>query len=189
MGNFYVNFSVKGAEPRQVASALEGVGRRAIVTPSQSGYVVAYDEEADRQATRPILEVGSLLSRETGRPVLAILNHDDDVLCYWLFEGGELSDSYNSNPDAFEEEDGAPPWQTGDAEKLCAAIGPGAEISAVEAALRGDHVFAVERHQVLADALSLPSWSVGFGYGYVADGELENEMDASQLIHVGGRPA
>ncbi len=69
------------------------------------------------------------------------------------------------------------------------AIGPEAEISAVEAALRGDHVFAVERHQVLADALSLPSWSVGFGYGYVADGELENEMDASQLIHVGGRPA
>ena len=99
MGNFYVNFSVKGAEPRQVAGALQGAGRRSVVTPSQAGCVVAFDKEADTQATmRP--EVGSLLSRATNCPVLAVLNHDDDVLCYWLFERGELSDSYNSNPGA-----------------------------------------------------------------------------------------
>lgn len=188
MGNFYVNFSVKGAAPRQVADILERAGRRAIVTPSHGGYVVAYDEEADSQATRPILSVGSLLSREAGRPVLAVLNHDDDVLCYWLFEGGELADSYNSNPDAFDEEEGAPPWQVGDAEKLCASLVPAADPAAVEAILRGDYVFAVDRHEQFAEALGLPSWSVGFGYGYVADGELEDDMDVSQLIHVGERP-
>jgi hypothetical protein len=151
--------------------------------------VVAYDEEADKQATKPILQVGSLLSRQKSRPVLSVLNHDDDVLRYWRLARGELSDSCNSNPDAVEEDDGAPPCQTGDAEKLCTAIGPGAGMAAVETALGGDHVFAVDRHRELADALSLPSWTVGFGYGYVADGELENEIDLSQLIQVGDRAA
>src|SRR5262249_12449454 len=112
-------FSVKGASPRQVADVLERAGRHAIVTPSQADYVVAYDEEADRQATKPILEVGSLLARELGSRVLAVLNHDDDLLCYWLFSDGELADSYNSNPEAFEPDEGEPPWQTGDGEKLC----------------------------------------------------------------------
>lgn len=44
MGNFYVNFSIRDAEPRRVAHVLERAGRRAIVTPAQSGYVVVYDE-------------------------------------------------------------------------------------------------------------------------------------------------
>ena len=189
MGNFYVNFSIKDAEPRRVADVLERAGRRAIVTPAQRGYVVVYDEEADSQATRPILSVGSLLSGEIDRPVLAVLNHDDDVLCYWLFERGELADAYNSNPDAFEEDEGAPAWQDGDAEKLCASLGSPAGAAAVDEILRGDYVFAVEQHEQLANALGLPSCSVGFGYGYVADGELEDEMDPSELIYVGGRPA
>jgi hypothetical protein len=186
MGNFYVNFSVKGAEQRQVAEVLEHAGRRAIVTPTQEGYVVVYDEEADRQAIRLILTVGALLSRDLDRPALAVLNHDDDVFCYWLFVRGELFDSYNSNPDAFEEEPGAPPWQPGDAEKLCATLRPSADRAEVEAILRGDYVFAVERHERLARAMALPRWSVGFGYGYVAGGELGDELDVDGLIQVGG---
>jgi hypothetical protein len=189
VGNFYVNFSVRSADPQQAADVLERAGRRAIVTPSRGGYVVVYDKEADRQATEPIMEVGCLLSRETGHPVFAVLNHDDDVLCYWLFEAGELSDSYNSNPDAFDEDEGAPAWRPGDAEKLCAVLRPGMGAAAVEAILRGDCGFAVDRHEQLADALGLPSWSVGFGYGYVARGDLEDELDASLLINVGGPPA
>jgi hypothetical protein len=76
VGNFYVNFAVKGAEPEQVADVLRRAGRRAIVTPPEGGYVVAFDEEADSQATRPILTVGGLLARGVGRPVFAALNHN-----------------------------------------------------------------------------------------------------------------
>jgi len=187
VGNFYVNFSVKVAESRQVADALERAGRRAIVAPPQRGYVVVYDEEADSQAMEPILTVGGLLSREVDRPVFAVLNHDDDILCYWLFEGGELVDSYNSNPDAFDEEEGAPAWGTGDAETLRASLNSAADAAAIEAILQGDYVFAVDRHEQLAEALGLPPWSVGLGYGYLADGELDDEMDPGELIHVGGR--
>jgi len=60
MGNFYVNFAVKNAEPQKVADSLKG--RRAIVTPSQAGFVVVYDEQADTQAVDAIQEVGALLS-------------------------------------------------------------------------------------------------------------------------------
>jgi hypothetical protein len=187
VGNFYVNFSVKDAEQKQVADTLERGRRRAIVAPAEGGYVVAYDEEAESQSTRSILAVGRLLSGEMSRPVLATLNHDDDILCYWLFEGGELVDSYNSNPDAFEEEAGAPPWQAGDPKKLCTSLRPRADAAAVEEILRGEYLFAVERHERLAKTLGLPSWSVGYGYSYVADGELEEELDVNRLIQVGGR--
>jgi hypothetical protein len=187
MGNFYVNFSVKDADQERVADALRRERRHAIVTPEDGGFVVVYDEEAESQSTRSILAVGRLLSGGVGRPVLATLNHDDDILCYWLFEGGELVDSYNSDPDAFEDEEGAPPWHAGDPEKLCASLRPDADIAAIEEILRGEYLFAVERHEKLAESLGLPSWSVGFGFGYVADGELEDELDASRLIEVGGR--
>ena len=149
--------------------------------------MVVYDKEADTQAMEPILELGALLSHEVERPVFAVLNHDDDVLCFWLFEGGALVDSYNSDPGAFEDEEGTPPWQDGNAEKLCARLGSNAEVAVVEAILRGDDVFAVERHEQLARALSLPSCSIGFGYGYVANGELVDDMNVDELIFVGGR--
>lgn len=185
MGNFYVNFSVKGADQRQVVEALERAGRRAIVTPPQGEYIVAYDEEADSQAMEPIQEVGGFLSRELARPVLAVLNHDDDILCYWLFEAGELTDTYNSNPGAFEDEEGTPPWQAEGAGKLCAVLRPDADA----AALGGDYVFAVDRHEQLAQALGLPPWSVGFGYRYVDEGELDDEAGADRLVRVGDKTA
>ncbi len=189
MGNFYVNFSVKGAEQQPVADALRRAGRTAIVTPPQNGYVVVFDEEADSQAVEPILEVGGLLSREVSSPVLAVLNHDDDILCYWLFEGGELTDSYNSRPDYFAPSEGESDEQGGDAGKLCSSLAVDSDPAAIEAILRGDHVFAVEQHQSLAEALGLPHWSIGYGYSYVADGELDDEMDVDRLVHVGGRSA
>ncbi len=184
MGNFYVNFSVKGADAEQVARLLEREKRQAIVASAENDFVVAYDEEADNQSTKIILGLGSLLSRELECPTLAVLNHDDDVLCYWLFAWGKLSDSYNSDPDAFVEEDGTPPWQAGDAGTLCAVLGRPDHAQEVEAILRDDYVFAVERHEQLAAVLGLPGWSVGFGYNYVASGELEEEPGAPSLIHV-----
>ncbi len=103
-----------------------------------------------------------------------------------LLKSGCLRLPYNSNPDAFEEEPGAPPCQAGDSDKLCATLRPGADVAAVEEILRGEYVFGVERHERLAEILGLPSWSVGYGYTYVADGELEDELDVNRLIQVGG---
>ena len=189
MGSFYVNFSIKSADAQQVASTLEHSGRRAIVTPATGGYVVAYDEQADEQDDTAILAVGSLLSRELSAPVFAVLNHDDDILCYWFFDGGELVDSYNSSPDYFSYRKPGPS-EGGEPGKLCAVLGAAADPVAVEAILRKEYLFALERHQEIAELLGLPPWSVGFGYTYVARGELQDEVEdgpaAGDLIFVGG---
>jgi hypothetical protein len=183
MGNFYVNFSVRTVDQRCVADALGRAARVALVTAPLKDYVVVYDEEADSQATAPILHVGGLLSEAAQAPVLAVLNHDDSILCYWLFEQGQLTDSYNSRPDYFGEvEDGAE--QGGDVERLCSAIQPSATASEVEKVLRGDHVFAVEQHEKLAELLSLPSLSVGYGFEYAAE-ELSEEIGAGEMIRIG----
>lgn len=186
MGAFYVNFSVKAAPPGKIAEALRRAGRRAAVTPSRGGFAVVYDAEADSQATLPILTVGTLLSRDLDQPVLAVVNHDDDVLDYWLFSEGELADSYSSDPEAFEEDEGAPPLGPGDPARLCGLLRPGADAAAVEAVLRGGYLFATERHERLAEILGLPPWSVGFDYEAVDDGELDHEIPADSLIRVDG---
>ena len=47
-------------------------------------------------------ELGTRLSLEFGCPVLAVLNHDDDILWYQLFENGKLADEYDSTPGYFD---------------------------------------------------------------------------------------
>ena len=100
MGNFYTNYTLKGPSQQVVAAAL--AGRPAIVTPDQDGCVVVFDEASDEQDSAVITELASRLSRELRCPVLAVLNHDDDILWYQLYLGGELADEYDSSPGYFD---------------------------------------------------------------------------------------
>jgi len=164
MGNFYTNYTLKGAHQKAVASAL--VGRRAIVTPTDdNGYVVVFDEESDEQDAKAISGLASFLSARFSCPVLAVLNHDDDILWYQLYEDGKLSDEYDSTPGYF---DGAEPSAPtgGDAQRLCSAFGA-CEAPSVEMILRkslfdeGGYAFAFQRHADLVGALGLPQFGVG----------------------------
>jgi hypothetical protein len=184
MGNFYVNFSVKRDDPTPVVDALRRAGCHAVVTPPSGGYVVAFEEDSDAQDPSAIARVGALLSGEAKAPVLAVLNHDDDVFCYWLFEGGHLSDTYNSCPDYFDEDDDSEPG--GDAVRLCAALSAPGPVNEVEKVLRDDgYTFELERHQRLVELLGLPVGSVGMGYGYVESGEVPEGVTPDQLQRVG----
>lgn len=173
MGNFYVNFVVANAGQDRVSEVLETAERVAIVMPAQNGHVVVFDEEADSQDVGVITELGTSLSRELDVPVLAFLNHDDDVLCYWLFERGWLTDAFCSD-----EEFGAMAdvRRTPDAARLCGALGRADHRDAVERLLQEEQTFAIDLHQNLAEELALPSYCVGFGYTYVSDGELDEEL-------------
>jgi len=191
VGNSYVNFTVKGATAQEVADDLARDGRRAIVAPAKAGFVVVYEQDAEGLAYGPIREVGESLSREPDRAVLAVLNRDDDALGLWLFTDGELTDAYCSDPEALQGEDGeACPFPTGpsDAGRFCGVLKPGSDAGGVEAALHGDYLFAVERHEELARILGLPPWSVGLGYESIANGELDG-LDARKLIRVGEEEA
>jgi hypothetical protein len=187
MGNFYVNFNVRGPEPKAVATRLKG--RSAFVSPVDSGCVVVFDELADAQDDSVVRKLGGKLSRALRCPVLAVLNHDDDVLRYWLFVDGTLEDEYDSAPGYFEDsgEDSAP--DGGDAQLLCRTFWSAA-VDDVDRILKAGafdddgQVFAVKRHSELMAALGLSRFGVGYGYGQIAAGDLPEGMKASELIRL-----
>src|SRR5215469_9831706 len=122
MGAFYTNYTLRAPSQQSVADAL--AGRAAIVTPAQDGCVVVFDEESDEQNGEIIAELASRLSGQFQCPLLAVLNHDDDILLYQLYLSGELVDEYNSTPGYFEGD--ASGSEGGDSQKLCAAFGSAA---------------------------------------------------------------
>lgn len=188
MGNFYTNYTLRGPSQQAVAAAL--VGRSAVVTPAQDGCVVVFDEQSDEQDSAVITELASRLSRGLRCPVLAVLNHDDDIFWYQLYLSGELADEYDSSPGYFDPlaEPSAP--KGGDAQKLCSAFGV-ATFAEVDSILRrssfdeGGYTFAVERHTDLACALGIPSFGVGAGFRNVSDGELPEGLDEDGIVRVG----
>ena len=189
MGNFYTNYTLRGPSQQAVAKAL--TGRSALVTPQQDGCVVVFDEQSDDQNSELISDLARNLSGELRCPVLAVLNHDDDILWYQLYLNGELADEYNSCPSYFDPGPDAEPCGPagGDAQKLCAAFGA-SNVADVERILRkssfdeGGYVFAIERHAELARALGLPPFAVGGGFSYVSDGEIPDGLSEDDLLRV-----
>jgi hypothetical protein len=187
MGNFYTNYTLRGPSQQSVVAAL--TGRSAIVTSEQDSCVVVFDEASDDQDSEVITGLASKLSNELSCPVLAVLNHDDDILWYQLYLGGKLADEYDSSPGYFDPtaEPSAPAG--GDAQKLCSAFGA-SNVAEVESVLRkpsfeeDGYAFAVERHADLARVLGIPSFGVGAGYRYISDGELPEGLDEDSLVRV-----
>jgi hypothetical protein len=180
MGNFYVNHTVRGATLDAVAKAM--AGRPCIIAPAENNYVVVYDAESDTQDPEVITELGQKLSRDLNAAVLAVLNHDDDILFFQLFQNGKVTDEYDSAPGYFEGNDSGPTG--GNPAKLAEAFDVEDELS-IERILRGEYAFAVHRHQALAEALNLPSSSVGVGYKYIDEGELPEGLTEGDLIRIG----
>lgn len=181
MGNFYTNFTLKTSDTVGVAATLTKASRSALVSPAAGGYVVVFDEAADQQDTEVVEEVGSLLSGHHRCAVLAILNHDDDVLCYWLFAGGKRVDAYNSCPDYWDES--ADSDRGGDAGKLCETLGVRQFEAAVKRILYDDeYTFALEQHSALVAALRLPEWAVGGGFNYIEKDELPDGLSVNMLL-------
>ncbi len=186
MGNFYVNYTTRGPEREAVAKCLQSAKRKAFVSPTIDGTTVFFDEESDSQDDEIIRALAERVSRELSAPVLAVLNHDDDILIYWLFESGNLADKYNSCPGYFSDDDDGETPAGCDAQKLCAAFGSAAKPARVDKVLRNEeYVFAVERHQDLADLLKHPWPYVCMGYGYIKEGPLPNGMSKNDLQAIG----
>lgn len=180
MGNFYVNHTIRGASLDAVAKAM--VGRPCIIAPAENNYVVVYDAESDTQDAEAITGLGQKLSRDLNATVLAVLNHDDDILFFQLFQNGHVTDEYDSTPGYFEGDVSEP---TGGNAANLAVVFDAEDQLAIERVLRGEYAFAVHRHQALAEALKLPECSVGFGYKYLDEGELPEGLTEDDLIRIG----
>jgi hypothetical protein len=200
MGNFYVNHTVRAPQERVVA-VLEAEHRIAFVGPTIEGHTVVCDQECDSQDERAILALGRSLSERLDSPVLAVLNHDDDILCYWLFEQGRLTEQHNSCPDYFdndyvgltylgddddEEKEEVVASAGAAGESLCRAFGKTEALVQVQAILTSEEeIFAMFTHRRLLKALGLPAVAVGSGYRYVAEGDAE--LDPEACVHVGAK--
>lgn len=209
MGIFYVNHTVRAPQPHVIA-VLKKEGRTAFVSPTFNGYTVICDRQCDDQDPVAIAQLGQKLSAQLESPALAVLNHDDAILCYWLFEQGRLIEEYDSFPDCFEDEDDEsdddwPLWQesfwqgeawkaNGVAETACHALGNGEALcrvfgrpalqEQVQWVLAGhDTFFAQQIHQELVRILGLPPCSLGAGYKCVA--QRYTELDRDACVHVG----
>lgn len=180
MGSFYTNHTVRGPSQSELLEWLRD--RPAYVSKSERGLSVVLDAESEDQDGEVLAGLASEISGQLNCHVLAVLNHDDDVLYFELYENGEKIDEYNSSP-AFFNESAESDEPTGGNAALLSTIFGASDQGKVEAALRGDYVFAFERHRDLALALGLPMYSVGLGYNYVSEGDLPPDAPDGEYKH------
>jgi hypothetical protein len=195
MGSFYTSHTVHGPAQAQILDWLQD--RPAYVSSTTDNAItIVLDEASESQDPAELAGLASGLSARFNCPVLALLNHDDDVLYFELYENGKKTDQYNSTPDFMGEEpdedeagdeaggDGRTPPSGGDATRLAAAFG--GDAAAVEAALRGTgFVLQVERHKALATALNIPGFAIGIGYHYAAAKDYPDDVPPETYVHTG----
>lgn len=134
MGNFYVNLTVRATNREEIRNLL--AGRDALISPVLEGdVVVVYDKEADLQYWPLIEPVVQSLSEKLATVVLTVINHDDGMLAYVLYERGKHVDTYNSAPDYFEATSDKRGPMGGDPALLCNAFGS-RSLEAVKAVLQ-----------------------------------------------------
>jgi hypothetical protein len=184
MGNFYTNIMLKGLSPERVIDAL--AGRNAFVSRLIDNAVIVADEQCEEQLTPALSSLAYDLSARLAAPVMAVMNHDDDVL--WLHcyvAGATVGDEYVSAPGYFSGEESPP--SGGDSEALAKAFGrPGAaaEIERILRAESSDYTFASERHSALLVTLGLPEAACGVGYRYIDEGDIPGGLTESDFVHV-----
>jgi hypothetical protein len=142
--------------------------------------------EAPNDLSQILTDTASLSARFEC-PALAVLNHDDDILWYRLYERGQLVDEYDSTPGYFEGKASEPAG--GNAARLCALMGS-QNVEAVASVLHKaqgieGYVFAVQRHGDLAHALGIPIFTVGLGYRYIELGQIPGDLDRESLERTG----
>jgi hypothetical protein len=187
MGSFYTNIALYRVNQEELIDYLTQIDRLTWVSPVENDFTIVYDAESDEQNTTVLHDVTEQLSRQFQCPALAVLNHDDDLLWYELFDSGKFVDSYNSTPNLFDDEPDSEP-SGGDAEMLCRLFQAQAQIAEVEAILRKPqgaegYIFAWERHRDLAKAVGLPKFAVGLRYNHLEFGNLPQEYD--ELVFTG----
>lgn len=101
MGSFINNCHVFTNSPESAGDALTStITANAYITVSGKNWVSVFPDENDS-----VPDIAQALSAALSTCAIAIMVHDSDVLLYWLYEDGVLTDEYNSKPDYFE---GAP---------------------------------------------------------------------------------
>jgi hypothetical protein len=102
MGSFISNIHIRDAEVGAVTQAVRRCGMApAYLSAGAGSWISVYPNEADQKDAR-LASIAAEISRTTAAPTFVFMVHDSDIFLYWLFDHGELIDSYNSNPGYFD---------------------------------------------------------------------------------------
>lgn len=172
MGNFYTNVTLVRVSADAAAARLRELGRAAYVIDAGRDCVV-YDRACERQDAEMLAALADDLSASLGSLALAVLNHDDDILWFQLYERGELVAEYANQ--------GGPPTRVG---ALCRALGRRAQAIRVWLLLKRPFLFQVNRHAHLVRALGLPDAAVGTGFNYIERNEPPEDVDPARIQRV-----
>lgn len=186
MGNFYTNLTVRGPEQHSVVDYLNAARRSAFVSPVSGDCLVVYDEQSEGQDPEILCGLASGLSQSFECAGLAVLNHDDDFLLYWLYECGELTEEFQSSGGVMSGLrrrlfGGAPRGG-----KLCLAFGCSLH-KKVEGILGGPYLYAVDRHEALTKALGIPYFGVGIGFNDILRDPVGflGEKESARFVRTG----
>lgn len=190
MGHFYTNITLAGPTQPRLAEVLRRLEWHAYVSPTVGGVTTVFEFASESQQLDVIKDLATDLSDAFDCPALAVVNHDDSVLYFWLYESGKLTAEYHSCPSYFWG-DHLPP-RADHVDRLCAAFGAPVARRKVEEILAydkldpankgaGRYVWEVERHRDLLAALGLPALSAGVGFCYIRDKDLPEGFDRSAL--------
>lgn len=189
MGSFYTNVTLRTADRGRVRTDLVARGLAAYVSRPENGALVVFERSAEEQDPAILDGIAAALSKRIGCAALAVMNHDDSVLLYSLFENGRRIDAYNSAPDYFDETEGGE--RGGDAESIARAFGVPDRAQQLAAILGAGadedegFVFEMDRHQQIVEALGLPSCAVATGYNYLEAGEYPPGYGPDDFERVG----
>ena len=172
MGNFYTNICLKNVTPEQALEALRKLRLDAFM--HQAGQdIVVYERRSDQQDTEILAAIAERLSKDLNTIALAVLNHDDSILWFQLYDRSELISEY-ANRDGPRRNIGA----------LVSALNPSASKLKVWYTLFRPYIFQVWRHEELARQLHLPWSSVGLGFNDLNDGDAPPGYFISEFIRV-----
>jgi hypothetical protein len=104
MGASFTNYQIYGKNAAEVKLALASLDEtQAYVSPEKNGWVTVYEKTSESQNEDIINKIAAALSRSLGAAVFAFLVHDSGIAVYWLYQGGNISDEFNSAPDYFDD--------------------------------------------------------------------------------------
>ena len=196
----FVNYHVRSDDAPAVAAAAAGlVQGRAYVTPAADGWVTLYDQVSERQDAYEIGRVAGALSATLSTGVFAFVVAEGSLFVYYLFDGGDLLDEYNSDPApaaAAAQVDPAT-WFAGRPELLVNYCPPGTDVGQLAQMLaRADTqhesgfasaVRAEQRLRPLAGALRIDLARAGRGFHEV-DRHRASLPDGALYVRLDGKP-
>ena len=181
MGATYGSISVNAPNRDVLLGWLREKGIAAFVGQSEGGWLAFSDERTDGQDIQWVQSLVRRLTQDLQCVAIVVAVYDEEQLYLLVAKDGQLKSRYRSCPgmemDDPGENDMRP--QIEDAPAFVRALGGTIELDALLGALKidseEDYVHPIDLHEQITAFLKLPKYSVGFGYNYTIQDEVNLE--------------